>query len=127
MNTSEIIELINLTKSQEEDSYVDVDDEFYKSEKIAERLQERIKLEMDQFDDSDYKEIFSNVQHIDTNKVIVDYGGKTYLIERDIDFILSPPSVFDLTDEKYLHYGAEENWRPALTCVKWFLMVATSC
>ena len=88
---------------------------------VPKHLVKRLQSEMNQFDDKDYNSEFSLVSHIDDHTVSVTLkNGKTYVITRDFDFITSPPSVYDETEQKFL--ACASDYSPAFMSVKWFLM-----
>lgn len=126
MNTAELSQILRVIYSEEDNDDPDLTSEI--KDKHVEFLQERTKFEMEQFDDPDYKDMFSYVEHVDHDKVIIMYNDKCYLIHRDIDFNLNPPSIIELKngsedeDTDILNTPSLSDWSPVLTSVKWFLM-----
>lgn len=82
----------------------------------------RLKREMDEFDDADFRKMFKEVSHIDNKTVaLIDLEGRTWVIERNFDFLTKAPYVFHNGKAVMTKY----DWYPSLTSSRWLLMLMT--
>jgi hypothetical protein len=91
-------------------------------------ITERVFYEMKEFRDKIYETEFTEVEYPSDDTVNVTHlNGNRYQIHRNRNFLGCPPAVTDLSSGEHLSERyTDDDWRPCLTSVKWFLMVVTN-
>lgn len=89
--------------------------------KLLESIKERRENEFYQFIDADYTWLVDTVSRIDVETLSVKLkSGQNVIIKRSIDFFKAPYISIDGNDSSSKY---AEEFSPALTCIKWLMML----